>query len=91
MPQPSNNETPLAISDGPPVIDVVPDPPPQPDDEIKDDASNPGDNSDPEHEVDIPVATQQKQHQPPAQPNTGTRTRSGRISRPPQWHADYHM
>ena len=84
VPQPSNNETPPASSDGPPVIEVVPDPPPQPDDETKDDASNPGDDSDPEHEVDILVATQQKQNQPPAQPNTGTRTRSGRISRPPQ-------
>ena len=57
VPQPSNNETPPASLDGPPVIEVVPDPPPQPDDETKDDASNPGDDSDPEHEVDIPVPT----------------------------------
>ena len=56
VPQPNNNETPPASSDGPPVIEAVPDPPPQPDDETKDDASNPGDDSDPEHEVDTPVA-----------------------------------
>ena len=74
VPQPGNNETPPPSSDGPPVIEVVPDPPPLPDEETKDDASNPQDDSDPEqHEVDIPVATQQRQNQHPAQPSSGTR------------------
>ena len=60
-----NNETTPGSSDRPPVVKVVLDPPPQPDEETKDNASNPRDDADPEqNDADTPIATRQRQNHP---------------------------